>query len=81
MPPKRKRSRSSSKPSDAIHDLRPSDNIEREPIHDLSKRQPRTGKLLKKFEELTDKQLEAKLATAADMLRDLATQDAMPSER
>ena len=26
---------------------------------------PATGKLLKKFEELTDKQLETKLATAA----------------
>ena len=28
---------------------------------------PATGKLLKKFDELTDKELETKIATAADL--------------
>ena len=36
---------------------------------------PATGKLLKKFEELTDKELETKIAAAADLFRDLAAQD------
>ncbi len=36
---------------------------------------PADGKLLKKFDELTDKELETKLAAAASLLRDLAAQD------
>ena len=49
--------------------------FERGPSHDLPKRQSRHGKLLKTFEELTDKELETKIAAAADLLRDLAAQD------
>ena len=41
------------------------DNIEREPIHDLPKPQPRHRQAPEEVRELTDKELETKLATAA----------------
>ena len=42
---------------------------------------PATGKLLKKFDELTDKQLESKLATASRTASRPGGARAMPSER